>query len=148
MAPKRRADKTERVFNGVFSMSPIVVAAPLTLPMTMGALLAAVLFGAIGLRCLVAPNGGARFFGVPVIDLGGESFVRAMGARNLGLALTAAALIATGIRAGLASLIAAAAIMAALDAVIVLRAAGLSKAAKHFAYVPVFTAFSLWIAIG
>jgi hypothetical protein len=118
------------------------------MPMTVAAVLAAALFGAIGLRCLFVPSRGARFFGVPLVDPGGESFVRAMGARNLGLALTAAALVATGVRTALASLIAAAAIIAMLDAVIVLRAAGPSKAAKHFAYAPVFLAFSLWIAMG
>lgn len=129
-------------------MLPHLVAAPLTVPMTITAVLAAGLFAAIGLRCLIAPSSGARFFGVPVIDAGGESFVRAMGARNLGLALTAAALIANGIRVGLAGLVAAAAIMAALDALIVLRAAGLAKAAKHIAYVPLFAAFAVWIAFG
>ena len=129
-------------------MPLLVPAAPLTLPMSVAAVLAAVLFGAIGLRCLLAPVGGALFFGVPVVDRGGESFVRAMGARNLGLALTAGALIALGQRAGLASLIAAAAVMAMLDAGIVLRAAGLTSAAKHFAYVPAFAAFAVWIAFG
>jgi hypothetical protein len=97
------------------------------MPMTITAVLAAGLFAAIGLRCLIAPSGGAR---------------------NLGLALTAAALIANGIRVGLAGLVAAAAIMAALDALIVLRAAGLAKAAKHIAYVPLFAAFAVWIAFG
>jgi hypothetical protein len=129
-------------------MSPSTLAEPLTLPTALAALVAAALLGAIGVRCLIAPNGGARFFGVPVIDPGGESFVRAMGARNLGLALTAAALVAMGLRAGLASLIAAAALMAALDAMIVLRGAGPSKAAKHIAYVPIFAAFAVWIAAG
>jgi hypothetical protein len=129
-------------------MLPPTLAAPLTLPTTIVAFLAAAVFGVIGVRCLIAPNGGARFFGVPVVDPGGESFVRAMGARNLGLALTAVALIATGARQGLASLVAAAALMAALDAVIVLRAAGMSKAAKHVAYAPAFAAFSLWIVLG
>ena len=92
-------------------MSPLIVTSPptlpMTLPMTLAALLASGVFGAIGLRCLLAPGGGARFFGVPVTDRGGESYVRAMGARNLGLALTALALIAMGLRAGLASLLAA-----------------------------------------
>lgn len=129
-------------------MPPFVVATPLTQSMSVAAVLAAILFGAIGLRCLLAPGGGARFFGVPVVESGGETFVRAMGARNLGLALTAAALIALGQRAGLASLMVAAAVMALLDAVIVLRAAGLAKAAKHFAYSPAFAAFAVWIAIG
>lgn len=129
-------------------MLPHFSVAPLTMPMMIAAVLATGLFAAIGLRCLLAPSGGARFFGVPVIDAGGESFVQAMGARNLGLALTAAALIATGMRAGLAGLIAAAALTAALDALIVLRAAGMAKVAKHIAYVPIFAAFAAWIAFG
>lgn len=103
-------------------MLPSSLTEPLTLVTLIAASLAALLFGSIGLRCLIAPAGGARFFGIPVADRGGARFVQAMGAHNLGLALTAAALIALGSRAGLASLIAAAALMAGLDAAIVWRA--------------------------
>jgi hypothetical protein len=110
--------------------------------------IAALLFAGIGARCLLAPAGGARFFGAPVTGADGLAFVQAMGARNIVLSLTAFGLILFDLRAGLAVLVAAAALMAALDAMIVRGAAGLAKAAKHIAYVPIFTAFALWIASG
>ena len=122
--------------------------APLGGGTLIAAVLAALLFGAIGLRCVLGPDGGARFFGVAVQDGPGRSFVQAMGARNLGLSLTALGLILFGARAGLAALIFAAVVTAALDAAIVWRASGVAKAAKHLAYAPAFLVFGLWIASG
>lgn len=129
-------------------MTPFLLDAPLSLPTSILAYGAAAALGGIGALGLLAPTRGARVFGVSVNDQAGASFVQAMGARNLGLTLTAAALTAMGLRSGLAALVAAAALMAALDAVIVLRASGLHAAAKHIAYAPAFTAFALWIASG
>lgn len=129
-------------------MDMLSLTQPMTFATTATGGLAAILLGGIGVRCVLAPIGGARFYGVHVSDKDGAAFVQAMGARNIGMSVTALALIILSQRTGLSVLIAAAALMACLDAVIVWRAAGLGKAAKHIAYVPAFIAFMLWIASG
>jgi Domain of unknown function (DUF4267) len=109
------------------------------------AVLAALLFLALGLRALLTPAGAAASFGLPVPDTDGLSFVRAFGARNIGLSLLALALIFLDLRIGLAVLFLASGVIAGLDAWIVSSSAGVSRARKHFVYIIVLIAFGWWL---
>ena len=111
------------------------------------AILAALVFLAIGLRAFLAPAGAASFFGLPVPDANGLSFVRVFGARNIGISLLALTLIILDIRMGLAALFLAAGIIAGLDAWIVTSNAGISHAIKHFAYLIGLITFGLWFIL-
>jgi hypothetical protein len=62
-------------------------------------------------------------------------FVKAYGARNIAIALTAMALIALDLRRGLGALLACAALVAALDALNMHGFSGWPGAAKHVAYI-------------
>lgn len=109
------------------------------------AILATLVFLALGLRALLAPAGAASSFGLAVPDANGLSFVQVFGARNIGLSLLALTLIILDIQIGLAVLFLAAAVIAGLDAWIVTSNSGVSRALKHFAYIFVLLAFGLWL---
>ena len=110
------------------------------------AALAALLFLGLGLRALLAPIAAATSFGVPLASGDGLAFVRAFGARNIGLSLVALALIALDKRRALAAVFCAAALIAALDFSIVATQAGALHAVKHLVYVVVLSGFGFWLA--
>ena len=109
------------------------------------AILATLVFLALGMRALLVPASAASSFGLPVPDSSGLSFVRVFGARNIGLSLLALALIIFDIRIGLAILFLAAGVIAGLDAWIVTSNAGVSRALKHLAYIAGLIALGLWL---
>lgn len=109
------------------------------------AMIVAIVFLALGLRALLAPTGAASFFGLQVPDEKGLSFVRAFGARNIGLSLLALAMIILDIRIGLGALFLAIGLIAGLDAWIVTSNAGLKKALKHFGYLIGLITFGRWL---
>jgi hypothetical protein len=109
------------------------------------AILASLVFLALGMRALLTPAGAASSFGLPVPDASGLSFVRVFGARNIGLSLLALALIVLDIRIGLGVLFLAAGVIAGLDAWIVTSDAGVARALKHLAYIAGLIALGLWL---
>lgn len=127
-------------------MSHAIRSLPSNAASTWIATLAALLFFGLGLRALVAPTAAAASFGVPLLSGDGLAFVRAFGARNIGLSLVALALIALDKRRGLAAVFCAAALIAALDFAIVATQAGASHAVKHLAYVVGLSGFGFWFA--
>lgn len=110
------------------------------------AALAALAFFGLGLRALLAPTAAAASFGVPLASGDGLAFVRAFGARNIGLSLVALALIALDKRRGLAAVFCAAAVIAALDFAIVATQVGALHAVKHLVYVVGLSGFGFWFA--
>ena len=110
------------------------------------AILAALAFLGLGLRALLAPTGAAASFGVPVVSADGLAFVRAFGARNIGLSLIALTLVALDMRRGLAAVFCAAALIAALDFSIVATHSGALGAVKHLGYLVGLTGFAFWFA--
>ena len=112
---------------------------------TWAAMAAAIVFLAIGARAVIAPSGAAGFFGVPVEGGAGLVFVQAFGARNIAMALTAIALVCLDQRNGLACLLLAAALVAAIDASAVGAQAGMAAAAKHIGYVIALSGFGAWL---
>jgi hypothetical protein len=121
----------------------------LSAPTTWIAIIAALAFLALGVRGLVDPAGAAASFGIPLTPIEGvpqrPDFMRSTGARNIGLALLALALIAIDAQHALALLILSAAAIAALDWVIVAQAQGPGAAVKHSVYVIGLVAFGLWL---
>jgi hypothetical protein len=124
---------------------------PLSLgaPVTWVAVFAALAFLALGVRGLVDPKGAARSFGIPLNTVEGvpqrADFMRSTGARNIGLALLALALIVMDAQRALAALVFSAATISALDLVIVARAAGPGAAIKHSLYVIALAALGMWL---
>jgi Domain of unknown function (DUF4267) len=104
-------------------------------PLTIVIAVASVVFLALGLRTFFFPEAAAAFFGAPSIAPEALVFVKAYGARNIAIALTALALIRLDFRPGLVVLLACAALVAALDALTMHLHAGMAGAAKHIAYV-------------
>jgi Domain of unknown function (DUF4267) len=112
-------------------------------PLTIAVTLASVFFLALGLRTFFFPEAAAAFFGAPATAPEALVFVKAYGARNIAIALTALALIRLDFRPGLVALLASAALVAALDALIMHGHAGLAGAAKHMAYVALLGGLAL-----
>lgn len=119
---------------------------PLNTASTWITALAALIFLGLGVRALLAPAGASAFFGVPVDSPDGLAFVRAFGARNIGLSLIALALLALDMRLGLAALFFAAALIAGLDFSIVATNAGTLRGLKHLGYVVALSGFGFWLA--
>jgi len=126
---------------------PMIRTLPFDAPSTWVAALAAVVFLGLGLRALLDPSGAAPFFGVALDPGPGLAFVQAFGARNIGLALVALALIALDARRGLIAVFFAAALIACLDFSIVASHTDARHAAKHLAYVVGLTGFGVWFAL-
>ena len=110
-------------------------ALPVRAPLTILLALLAVAFLLLGLRGVFLPDGGARSLGIAVADAADLALMQTTGARNIGLAFLALALIVLDARRSLAALLLAAALISALDFWIVLNASGLANAAKHLGYV-------------
>ena len=73
---------------------------------------------AIGVRAMLAPSAAAAGFGVPLGGAEGLIYVQAFGARNVGLSLFALAMIGLDQRRALGVLFVCAALIAALDGLI------------------------------
>ena len=110
-------------------------ALPVRAPLTILLALLAAAFLLLGLRGVLLPDGGAQSLGIAVVDAADLALMQTTGARNIGLALLAVALIVLDARRSLAALLLAAALISALDFLIVLNASGLANAAKHLGYV-------------
>lgn len=121
---------------------------PWAAPTTWVALLAALVFLALGLRAVLDPASAAAFFGLPVPTSEGLAFVQVFGARNIGLSLLALTLLILDLRTGLAAVFLAAGVIAGLDAWIVLFHAGFKFALKHFAYLVALPSFGVWLLRG
>jgi hypothetical protein len=104
-------------------------------PLTIILCLAVVAFLALGLRTYLWPAAAAAFFGAATDNPEALVFVKAYGARNIAISLTALALVWLDARMGVASLLAAAALVAALDASTMYAFSGMAGAAKHLVYV-------------
>jgi hypothetical protein len=119
---------------------------PYTAVTTWILMLAACAFLVIGLRALLAPSAAAAFYGLPPAqNLDGRAFVRAFGARNIGLSLLALGLVFLDARRGIAVVLGAAALIALIDAWIVVTHADLIRAAKHVGYVVALGGFAIWV---
>ena len=110
-------------------------------------LASAAAFLGLGLLAYFLPLTSAGVYGVPLAGDANTAFVRAMGARNIGLSLLAIILIYLDLRAGLAALLIFAGLIAALDATIVSDAVSLIKALKHIAYTVALMALGLFFAL-
>jgi hypothetical protein len=110
---------------------------------------AAQAFLAHEVRGLVDPIGAARSCGIPLNAIEGApqraDFARATGARSIGLARLALALIVMDAQRALDALVFSAATIAALDWVIVAQAVGPGAAIKHALCVIALTAFGVWL---
>ena len=114
-------------------------ALPFRAPLTILLALLAAAFLLLGLRGVFLPEGGARSLGIAVVDAADLALMQTTGARNIGLAILAIALIVLDARRSLAALLLAAALISALDFWIVLNASGLANAGKHLGYVALLT---------
>lgn len=112
-------------------------------PITIVLVILCVAFLGMGLRTFVLPGSAAAYFGVPTDASDALAFVKAYGARNIAISLTAMALLWLDARQGLAMLLACAALVALLDASILYGRDGLTGAARHLAYVAVLLTLSL-----
>lgn len=112
-------------------------------PSTLLACFAALAFLVLGLRGVFDPEGAANTFGI-AISGDGLAYMAATGARNVGLALLALAMVYFDLRRALAFLLIAAAIIAAFDFWIVWNAASFGKAAKHIGYVVFLFGFGVF----
>lgn len=92
-------------------------------------------FFLLGLRTVLFPASAAAFYGIPTEAPEALAFVRTYGARNVALSLVAAALLVLDMRKGLVALLAAVALVAALDFWIVSNQSDVTSALKHLAYV-------------
>lgn len=112
-------------------------------PLTLVLLGASLVFLGLGLRTFLFPASAAAFYGVQTKAAEALVFVQAYGARNIAISLLALMLIALDHRRAFAALLAAAALVAALDAVIMFGWSGTAGAAKHLIYVGVLGALAL-----
>jgi hypothetical protein len=116
-------------------------------PKAVTALVAAVVFFALGARAVVDPAGASAFFGASLDGGPGFTFVAAMGARNMALAVCAAMLVALDQRRALALLLAASAGVAIFDALAVYNHGAPTYALKHVGYVAGLGGFSAWVGV-
>lgn len=115
-------------------------------PRFWSALALSIVFLGLGLRTLLMPVSASAYYGLPLgAAETGLAFVQAYGARNVGLSLVAAALLAMNLRRGFAAVLLGATLIAGLDVLIVSSWAGLAEAAKHFAYVAVLAGAGAWM---
>ncbi len=116
---------------------------PVRSPMTIVLLLASLAFLGLGLRTFFLPASAAAFYGAPTESAEALVFVKAYGARNIGISLLALTLIYLDAGMGVGALLAAAALIAGLDAAIMLGHAGFGGALKHLIYVAVLGALAV-----
>lgn len=116
---------------------------PARSPMTIVLLVASLAFLCLGLRTFFLPASAAAFYGAPTEAAEALVFVKAYGARNIGISLLALALLYLDAGLGIGALLAAAALIAGLDAAIMLGHAGFGGALKHIVYVAVLGGLSV-----
>jgi hypothetical protein len=104
---------------------------------------AALGFFLLGLRTVVFPASAAAFYGIPTQSPEALAFVQTYGARNIAISLVAAALLIFDMRKGLVALLAAVALVAALDFWIVSATSGTGPALKHLVYVAALAGLAL-----
>lgn len=97
----------------------------------------------VGLSEVISPQGWDGSYGVALTSGEGFSFVRAVGARNIGLSLIALFAALTGMRAALASVFFAIALIAAMDFYIVSSAVGLEHAIKYAVFILLMAGIAL-----
>lgn len=112
------------------------------------AYLVAAAFLLLGARALIDPAGGAETLGSPAADPRDLPLMQTTGARNFGMALLGFALIALGAWRSFGLLLAAAAVIAALDFWILSLAQGPLDAAKHAAYAAAFAVYAVVVLRG
>lgn len=100
----------------------------------------------IGALEVISPIGWDARFGVPLKGQDGLSFVQAIGGRNLAISIVIIFAAVTGMRATLAALFAAIAIIAAIDFYIVSSAVGVAHALKHAIFVLIMSCIAAWVA--
>jgi hypothetical protein len=115
---------------------------------TIVALLAVAAFLFLGLRGLIAPEIAVRSLGVALRDPGDGALMQTTGARNIGMALLALALVLIDARRSFGLLLAAAAVIACLDFTIIRAASGLPEAARHLGYVAFLGGFAVVVLRG
>ncbi len=118
---------------------------PLRSPLTIVITLASIVFLGLGARTFFLPEIASAFFGAPATAPEALVFVKAYGARNIAIALTALTLIWLDYRPGLVALLTFAALVAALDATVMYGFSGMAGAAKHLAYVVLLGGLSLML---
>lgn len=99
----------------------------------------------LGVAEIVSPQSLGDGYGVRIANPEGLSLLSAVGARNIALSLIALFSVFAGLRATLAAVFAAIAIVAALDFYIVINASGIESAAKHAGFVVLMSAIAAWI---
>lgn len=103
-------------------------------------------FLSIGLREVFSPAGWDASYGVALAGSDGLDFVRAVGARNVGLSLVALAAAALGARSVMVCAYAATCVIAILDFGIVSAASGPDRAVKHAVFIVAMGALAVWAA--
>jgi hypothetical protein len=115
---------------------------PWPMPLSILIGLASLGFLGLGVRTFILPEVAAAFFGAPATGAEALVFVKAYGARNIAISLTALTLLMLGERRGLAALLAFAAGVAGLDALTMHGYSGLAGSGKHMAYVALLGALA------
>ncbi len=116
---------------------------PVRSPLTILLIAASLVFLGLGLRTFLWPGSAAAFYGVPTDVAEALVFVKAYGARNIAISLLALALIYLDAGLGMGVLLAAAALVATLDAVIMQNHAGFAGAIKHLLYTATLSGLAL-----
>ncbi len=116
---------------------------PARSPLTILLVAASLVFLGLGLRTFIWPATAAAFYGVPTESADALVFVKAYGARNIAISLIALALIYLDAALGIGMLLAAAALVAALDASIMQNHAGFAGATKHLIYMAILSGLAL-----
>jgi hypothetical protein len=121
---------------------------PWRAPVTILALLAASAFLILGLRGLLFPQTAVATLGVNVADPRDLALMQTTGARNIGLALLGLSLVIVDARRAFGLLLAAAALIAGLDFLVIRAASGLGEAVRHLGYVVFLAGFAVAILQG
>lgn len=102
-------------------------------------------FLALGVVEIVTPQSLGDGYGVHIVGQDGLALLSAVGARNIALSLIALFAGFAGLRAALAAVFGAIAVVAALDFYIVSTASGTEMALKHAVFVVLMLAIALWV---
>jgi Domain of unknown function (DUF4267) len=121
---------------------------PWRAPVTIIALSAALVFLVLGLRGLLLPGAAVGSLGISIADPRDLALMQTTGARNIGMALLGFALVLIDARRAFGLLLAAAAVIACLDFVVIRAASGLAEAAKHLGYVAFLAGFAVIVLRG
>ncbi|NGM36574.1 DUF4267 domain-containing protein [Methylobacterium sp. DB0501] len=106
----------------------------------------ALVFLVLGALFLAAPGAGALIYGIPEPEGAGRIALRAIGARDAGLALTLAGLAVFSTRRAVAIVLAASLAVPACDLALVAGSAAWWQVALHLASAFVLALVALWLA--